>query len=80
MISILDDGSGIEEQSASERQKERKSFGLKIINDRMQLLNINFPDSKSSFKVIQREHTTGSKAEFIIPRIPTKRQDESSYN
>lgn len=69
-IKVADNGSGIN----VDRKTERDSFGLKIIEDRIKLLKIEFPHIDSYFKIHSNRNSLGTIAEFQIPLINLKQR------
>lgn len=67
-IIIADDGTGIKDENASDNKKN-KSFGMKIVSDRIKLLNIDHKTSIASFSIKNNPTGNGTIATFIIPKI-----------
>ena len=64
-IFVKDNGTGMLQDST----QERDSFRLKLIEDRIRLLSINYPEVNSYFRITSLEHSSGTIAEFHIPKI-----------
>jgi ligand-binding sensor domain-containing protein len=68
LIQVIDNGSGID----TDPKKERDSFGLKLIEDRIKLLNIDYSEIESHFKIYDNKEGKGTTAELQIPIIEKK--------
>lgn len=68
-IRISDNGKGVRLDSDKDKRKEG-SFGLKITRDRINLLNLHYPDSKASFTLHNNtDENCGTTAVFVLPKI-----------
>ena len=69
VLEITDDGKGMQKEDNLEKSK-RESFGLKITKDRIDLLNLQYPDTTASFSIFTNKHPrTGTTAIFKFPKI-----------
>ena len=59
-ITVTDDGKGLVNEP--EQKEGRKSFGLKILKERLRLIS-----EDSSFSVLNREDTNGCISKLVIP-------------
>lgn len=78
IVIIEDDGTGINEKEEEYEFDKRKSFGMKIIHDRIKLLNIDYPEVTSSFSIKNKDQSSGTVAQFVIPKITLDQYDESN--
>jgi len=69
VIIIEDDGTGMIIEDENIQNDDRKSFGMKIVHDRIKLLNIDYPHVKSSFTINNKVNSSGTIAKFVIPKI-----------
>ena len=69
IIIIEDDGTGIKLEEENIQNDKHKSFGMKIVHDRIKLLNIDYPYIESSFTIGNKRNDTGTIAKFVIPII-----------
>lgn len=68
-IEISDNGSGIQAEKDEKPLDKRNSYGIKIIKDRIALLNLDFPKQVATFEIKNNPDTQGTTAIFVLPKI-----------
>jgi len=72
LITIEDDGTGMEIKDHDQQENNsnsRRSFGMKIVHERIKLLNMNYPFVDSYFEIKNKPESSGTIAKFKIPKI-----------
>ncbi len=80
IIQIVDNGRRVKSYDKADNLGKRRSLGLKIIRDRIALLNISHPRVSSSFELESDLEGAVTVAKFVIPKIHAYENFTSSNN